>query len=115
MNFELLHPLDKSKVLLDAISQKQQIIGANIANAQTPGYVRKDISFSQMLETADNPLETKLSEKLGPSPFDIQEGGQVDMKQEMVDMQKNMLYYTVATRRVSSVITQLRTVSQVGK
>lgn len=115
MNFDTLHPLDKSQVILDAISKKQQVLSDNIANVNTPGYVRRDVSFNQILSTANSPLETKLSEAIGPNPFFIQENGQVDAKQELIDMQKNMLYYAVATRRVSSVITQLRSVTQVGK
>ncbi|MDD3594048.1 MAG: flagellar basal body protein [Candidatus Gastranaerophilales bacterium] len=115
MNFEVLHPLDKSQLVLDAVAKKQQLIGANIANVNTPGYVRRDVSFNQILSTANSPLETKLSEAIGPNPFFVQEEGQVDVKQELIDMQRNMLYYTVATRRVSSVITQLRSVTQVGK
>ena len=42
-------------------------MGANLANVDTPGYIRQDISFGQYLSTMNSPLETRLSEKLGPS------------------------------------------------
>ncbi|MCQ2957666.1 MAG: hypothetical protein MJ180_02065, partial [Candidatus Gastranaerophilales bacterium] len=88
---------------------------ANVTNANTPGYVRKDVSFSQILSTANAPLETELSEKIGPNPFFLQEDGQVDLKQELVEMQKNAMFYAVATRQMSSVITQMKSVANVGK
>lgn len=115
MNFDRLNPIDKSQLILDAISKKQEVMAANVTNANTPGYVRRDVSFNQILATANSPLETKLSEKIGPNPFFLDEEGQVDLKQELVEMQKNSMYYAVATRRMTSVITQMRTVTNVGK
>ena len=115
MNLDRLNPIDKSQMILDAISKKQEVMAANVTNANTPGYVRRDVSFNQILATANSPLETKLSEKIGPNPFFLDEDGQVDLKQELVEMQKNSMYYAVATRRMTSVITQMRTVTNVGK
>jgi flagellar basal-body rod protein FlgB len=107
--------IDKTQLILNAISKKQQVIGANLANMNTPGYLRRDVSFSQLLSAANRPLETKLSTKLGSSNFVTQTEGEVNPTQELVEMQKNSLLYTIASRRVSSAITQLKTVSQVGK
>ena len=115
MNINKMNSVDATHVILDAISKKQEVIAANVTNANTPGYVRRDVSFSQILATANSPLETKLSEKIGPNPFFLQEGEQVDLKKELVEMQKNAVYYAVATRQMSSVITQMKTVVNVGK
>jgi len=107
--------LDKTNLILDAISQKQKVIGANLANINTPGYVRQDFDFSQLIGPLSSPLETKLSQKLGPSPLMNQAGGEVTASEELVNMQKNALFYTMATRRMTSIISELRTVLQVGK
>jgi len=115
MNTGKLNPIDKTYAALDAISKKQEIIAANITNANTPGYVRRDVSFSQILDGVNTPLETELSEKIGPNPFFIQEEGDVDLKRELIEMQKNSMYYAVATRRMSSVITQMKTVTNIGQ
>ena len=64
MNLDRLNPIDKSQLILDAISKKQEVMAANVTNANTPGYVRRDVSFNQILATANSPLETKLSEKI---------------------------------------------------
>ena len=115
MGYDSLNSIDKSQVILDAIAQKQQVLGANLTNMNTPGYVRRDISFSQLLATSNSPLETKLSSKLGSATYMQETGKEVNPTQELIEMQKNSLLYTIATRRVSSTITQLKTVSQVGK
>ena len=115
MNLDKLSPIDKTQVILDAISKKQEVMAANVTNVNTPGYVRRDVSFNQILATANSPLETELSEKIGPNPFFLQEDGEVDLKKELIEMQKNSMYYAVATRRMSSILTQLRTVANVGK
>ena len=109
-----LSSIDKTNLALDAISKKQEVIAANVTNANTPGYVRKDVSFNQILSTANTPLETKLSEKIGPNPFVVQQEGEVDLKAELIEMQKNSMYFAVATRRMTSVITQMKTVTNVG-
>ncbi len=115
MSFDKLNSIDKSLVILDAISKRQEVMAANVTNANTPGYVRRDVSFNQILSGANTPLETKLSEKIGPNPFFLQEEGQVDLKKELVEMQKNSMYYAVATRRMTSIISEIRTVTNVGK
>lgn len=108
-----LTPIEQTKSVLDAISKKQEVIAANIANANTPGYLRKNVSFSQLLN-AGGPLDTDLSKRIGPNPFIMEENGEVDVKQELIQMQKNSMYYAVAARRMSSVITQMKTVTNVG-
>ena len=62
-----LDSMGKVSLMMDLISQRQRALGSNIANVHTPGYIRQDIEFGQYLSTMNSPLETRLSEKLGPS------------------------------------------------
>lgn len=59
--------IGKVELMMDLISQRQVALGSNIANIHTPGYVRRDIDFQEYLGSMDSPLETKLSQRLGPS------------------------------------------------
>jgi flagellar basal-body rod protein FlgB len=59
--------MGKTTLMLDLISQRQRALGSNVANVDTPGYVRKDINFSTYLGSMNSPIETKLSTALGPS------------------------------------------------
>lgn len=101
--------------VLGLLSAKQQMIAENLANMNTPGYKRKDVNFAQYLSAGANPLETKLSQKLGPSPMMTEAGGEVSSTEEMMDMQKVQVFYTVATRQMTSVIQQLKQVTQAGR
>jgi len=115
MSFGLNGQLDKANLILDLITVKQQAISSNIANVNTPGYARQDVTFEQYLGKLNTPLETQLAKKIGPCPLMEERGGKVNIAEELVAMQKNSLFYSVATRRANSLIQELKTVVQVGK
>lgn len=107
--------LEKANLILDLIAKKQEAIGSNLTNVNTPGYVRQDINFEQYIGALQSPIETQLSKKLGPSPLLQQKGGEVRTADELIALQKNMVFYSVATRQVNAIIQHLKTVAQAGK
>ncbi len=114
--YSRLDNMGKVTLMMDLITQRQRALGSNLANIDTPGYVRKDINFGDYLGTLNNPLETKLSEKLGPSAIiDDREYEEIDPANELMELQQNSLLYTMATRRMSNIITEMKTVINVGK
>ena len=116
MIFTSIGSMGKTSLMLDLISQKQRALGTNVANVDTPGYVRKDIDFSQYLGTMNSPLETKLSTALGPSGIiEDRQRHEIDIAEELTEMQKNSLLYSMAIRRMSNIITEMKTVINVGK
>ena len=116
MSFTSLDAMGKTTLMLDLISQKQRALGSNIANVDTPGYVRRDIDFSQYLGSMNSPLETKLSTALGPSGImEDRTRNEIDIAEELAEIQKNSLMYSMATRRMSNIITEMKTVINVGK
>ena len=111
-----LDNMGKVTLMMDLISQRQRALGSNLANIDTPGYVRRDVNFGDYLSSMNSPLETKLSEKLGPSGvIDERQGEEIDPANELMEIQQNSLLYTMATRRMSNIITQMKTVINVGK
>ena len=107
--------MQRCNLMLDLVAQRQRALGMNIANVDTPGYVRKDIDFADYLGSMGSKLETDLSAKLGPSGvIEKQEEG-VNVAQELARMQENSILYAMATREMSSIITQMKTVLNVGK
>ena len=116
MSYTSIDAFGNANLMMDLVSQRQRALGANIANVDTPGYVRRDIDFSQYLGSMNSPLETKLSTKLGPSGIlEERENQEIDIAEELAEIQKNSLLYTMATRRMSNIITQMKTVINVGK
>ena len=114
--FSSLDNMGKVTLMMDLITQRQRALGSNLANVDTPGYVRRDVNFSDYLGTLNYPLETKLSEKLGPSGvIEERRGQEIEVDQELMALQENSLLYTMATRRMSNIITEMKTVINVGK
>ena len=108
--------IGKVELMMDLISQRQVAFGSNLANIHTPGYVRRDIDFQEYLGSMDSPLETKLSQRLGPSAIiETKSGEEIRPDKELLEIQNNALLYTMATRRMSNIITQMKTVINVGK
>lgn len=116
MSYTSLDSMSKTSLMLDLISQRQRALGSNVANVDTPGYVRKDIDFSTYLGNMNSPIETQLSTKLGPSGIiEDRTKQEIDIAEELAEIQKNALMYTMATRRMSNIITEMKTVINVGK
>ena len=116
MTYTSFDPLNNANLMMDLISQRQRALGSNIANVDTPGYVRRDIDFSQYLGSMNSPLETKLSMAVGPSGIlEDRRSQEIDIAEELAEIQKNSLMYTMATRRMTNIITQMKTVINVGK
>ena len=116
MTFTSLDSMGKTTLMMDLISQRQRALGSNVANVDTPGYVRRDIDFSQYLGSMNSPIETKLSTALGPSGvIEDRREEEIDIARELTEIQKNSLLYSMATRRMSNIITEMKTVINVGK
>ncbi len=114
--FTSLDHMGRVGLMLDLITQRQVAIGSNLANMDTPGYVRRDIDFSEYLGSMNSPLETKLSEKLGASAVISQRTyEEIRPDKELMELQNNAILYTMATRRMSNIITEMKTVINVGK
>lgn len=107
-----------ARKLLDASVVRQEAIASNIANAETPGYKRLDIS-----NDFANQLKAKLEAGEGIQDLDdmqpkvIQDsharslrpdGNTVEMEKELLEMNRNGVEYDFLTELVSRNIKQLR-------
>ena len=103
--------IDKSATLLekmlDVSSVKHKVIANNIANVNTPGYKKMEVSFSDQLEKALNESAMNKFDTLQPkiviSKEDTSEtarndGNNVDMDKEVSSLVKNTLTYSIYTQ-----------------
>lgn len=111
-----INPMNDANYMMDLIAKKQNAIGENLANIDTPGYKRRDVDFNQYLGPNMDSLETKLTSKFGASQIsETMTNEEINPAHELLQLQKNSLLYSMATRQMSSVITQMKTAINVGK
>ena len=109
-------PLPLLKKGLDAYALRHKAIADNIANVETPGYVRHTVKFEEKLDQAmlgkklnrthsghlmqSDPNLDQLNPELktDPTPSDVGAVNNVDMDREMTDLAKNNLEYTFAAQ-----------------
>ncbi len=115
MGYSPHHSIEKTNLILDLISKKQQAHGVNITNVNTPNYQKRGVDFAKHLGLSNSPLETKLSVKFGASPVMKDQGGPVHIPEELIAMQQNSILYSLATRRMSALIQEMKQIAQVGK
>jgi len=91
---------------MDLLGKRQQLVAANIANADTPGYKAKDIDFqfefmSQMEGGSPNTIEaTGLPVK--------NDGNNVSMERESRLLAENALRFNLASNLLRDQIKQVR-------
>lgn len=110
------HLLNQPQKILSLVSARQEALSDNIANMHTVGYKRKDVDFSQYLNsgTSSN-MENKLIDKFGASPISsAQSNEKLSAEDELALMQQNYMCYSVAVRQLSSTITQIKTAMNVS-
>ena len=115
--FNQIGSLNRTGQILTMLGNKQKIIGENLANVDTPGYTRKELNFADYLNPSMNTLEKKVNAKFGSTSIaGVQSTGQsVNMADEIVDMQKNSMMYSLAVRRMSSAITEMKAAINMGR
>ena len=98
---------------MDLLGKRQQLVAANIANADTPGYKTKDIDFqfefmSLMEGGSPNVIEAQgLATK--------NDGNNVNMERESRLLAENALRFSVASNLLRGQIRAVRSAIQEGK
>ena len=104
------------KRAMDVSMLRQKVHSLNIANASTPGYKRRYVVFEEFLKKEKNELKlltthpkhiSKMDEHISPrvlidySTSMRNDGNNVDIEYEIVEMVKNGLKYQVLSRLMS--------------
>ncbi|WP_017185479.1 flagellar basal body rod protein FlgB [Alkalibacillus haloalkaliphilus] len=108
---------------LDYSAVKNQTIGHNIANVDTPNYKAKQVSFKDHLESAGFEAKRTNDRHLTFSnvdrPYSVtarqdvtynNNGNSVDIDREMSELAKNQLYYEALTERINGKFNSIKSV-----
>lgn len=116
---------------LDGLSRRQQATSNNIANIDTPGYVRQQVNFETELQrqfnqgsngiAATDPRHytsgSALRDQLGLDPQQLLsssrlDGNSVDIDQEMITLTETQMRFQAASQALSKKLGIIRTVIQ---
>jgi flagellar basal-body rod protein FlgB len=96
---------------MDLLSARQQLVSANIANADTPGYQTQDIDFQGELRNAMGAPQTIAAEGLETK----NDGNNVSIDREARLLSENALRFQFASNIMRSNLKMLRSAIQEGK
>ena len=106
---------------LDKASQRQALLGNNLANVNVPGYKRKDMDFSIALEGAEQGTSFKniLNKVNGGSQSDQDsvriDGNSVDLEQEVMAISETEYHYQMLTEMTAGYFSGLKNVIREGR
>jgi len=120
---------------LAASSLRQKVISNNIANVNTPGYKKSEVSFEDMLQSAmsndklqmtqTNPKHLPLGQRgmSVPTPqvhiitntSTRTDGSNVDIDIEMANLAKNSIYYDAVAQQLGSYFSGIKSAIREGR
>lgn len=111
---------DIMKLALDATWKRNEVINENIANVDTPGYKRQEVSFEEYLEKAievNGKKDLDQIKHIQPSVYTEnhnlsyrKDGNNVDIDTEMVYLAENQLRYNTLISQVNYNFERLKSV-----
>lgn len=122
---KLLFLSDKIEKSLDTAWARNEVISENIANADTPGYKRKEVQFDELLtsELKHSRISNGKS-RLGNRGIKIVtdnqnysyrlDGNNVDIEREMAIMAENTMKYYTLIQRISGQFNKIRSIIKGG-
>lgn len=110
--------------MLDVAAFRQKVLASNIANADTPGYKAKDISFQHELDKAirtssmghkvsNSRQEYEIYETITTMPN--RDGNTVNLDIEMAKVAENTLIYNASTQLMAMKVRMLKDVIKGGR
>ncbi len=116
---------------LNGLSYRKDLISQNIANIDTPGYLAKEVNFEETLKRVMDGSPALIQNKTRPSHMSIDDtsssdfyavknrpggslrndGNDVDMDQELIDMSETELKYQTLTAVVSKKLALLKSIA----
>ena len=106
-----------AKKTLDAVALRQEAIANNLANLETPGYKRMDLTpqFEQELQRACASSDGQQIASLNPSLAQdanaragSKDGNTVHLEEELMRMNQNAMTHALETQLVSGALAKMR-------
>jgi flagellar basal-body rod protein FlgB len=100
--------------MMDVASFRQKVLASNIANADTPGYKAKDISFQSELNKAISGSKGNYTVFEAVPTMINRDGNTVSIDTEMTKVAENQLIYNSATQILTMKFRMMKDVAKAG-
>jgi flagellar basal-body rod protein FlgB len=101
--------------MIRATAQRHQVLAANLANIETPGYQAQEVSFASALDQAQGagspdprPLQVRTTVVPDPDALPRRDGNSVDLDRQMVKLAQNTLWHTGLIQILNSRFAMIR-------
>lgn len=97
--------------ILDATALRNRVLSNNLANVDTPGFTRKDVSFEQELSdavAAGHPEQAQPTVSEDSSDLPRADGNNVSVEKELSEMNKNAMMHQMALQLLQTKIAMER-------
>ena len=90
--------------MMDIARQRQKVLANNIANAETPNFIRKKLDFEKQLAKAVNSGDINKIAQLKPAAIDDTrvapktDGNNIILPNEMNEMMQNSVFYSLLAK-----------------
>ena len=101
--------------LLNAVSDRQQLLANNLTNVSTPGYVRQDMDFNSVLSDLKKTKSNKSIDKTIEQATYRDHSKPATFENELAEMSKNQLHYVLLTRINGHIYQHLEEATQSGR
>ena len=91
--------------MLDATAMRHKVLSNNLANVDTPGFIRKDVSFEKELAeavSAGHPESAKFNVAEDTTDLPRADGNNVSVEKELSEMNKNSMTHQMALQLLQS-------------
>ena len=100
--------LDLMSRMMDAAEIQHRVISHNIANVNTPGYHRLEVSFEEVLRNADRVSRGQPVVREQSGLTERADGNNVDIDREVGALQKNAMAYQTYSQLMASQLQMMR-------
>jgi flagellar basal-body rod protein FlgB len=115
--------LDAMQHAMSLATKRETLLHANLANANTPGFKRKDIDFNVSLDEAlgnpspahINDLTQQTRQALSDQTSITADGNNVDMEREVQGIAETQLRYSALSQMTVSYFSDLKSAIREGK
>lgn len=101
--------------LLNAVSDRQQMLANNLTNVNTPGFVRQDMDFNSVIKGLSEEQNNKSVDKIIEKATYTDELKKPSYENELAEMSKNHLQYVLLTRINGHIYQHLEEATQSGR